>query len=123
MKKITFAVPPWRQQLHVLEGLLKPLREVAIKMKIKVASDSNYQVFFGESEAIHKQMENIVVPALEALCGAESLDKDKMTPSEIGQMAERFAKQTVLLRHHISSARSAATRFNGILGIVDPVKK
>ena len=107
--------------MQILEGLLKPLREVAIKMKINVTNDPSYQVFLQEVEAIHDQMDNIVPPALEALCACESLDKEKLSKEELGQMSDRFAKQTVLLRHHVAGARAATTRFNGILG-VDPKK-
>ena len=112
-----------RQQLQNLEGLLKPLREVSIKMKIKVANDSNYQVFLKDAEATHKQMDNIVLPALEALCQAETMSKETMSPTEVKAMSERFTKQTGLIRLHITSARAAIARFNGILGVVESQKK
>ena len=103
--------------MQILEGILKPLREALIKVRIKVNSDSNYQVFLTEIQAIHTQMEGIVLPALEALCGAEALDKGTLGAQELVKMSDRFAKQTVLLKHHITGARAATTRFSGILGV------
>ena len=92
-------------------------------MKIKVANDSNYQVFLKDAEATHKQMDNIVLPALEALCQAETMSKETMSPTEVKAMSERFTKQTGLIRLHITSARAAIARFNGILGVVESQKK
>ena len=62
-----------------------------------------------EIQAIHTQMEGIVLPALEALCGAEALDKGTLGAQELVKMSDRFAKQTVLLKHHITGARAATT--------------
>ena len=108
--------------MQILEGMIKPLREIVVKMKIKVGTDGNYQVFLTELQSIHKQMENVVHPALEALCSAESLDKSKTKPEEMKIMSERFSKQTMLLKHHTAAAKGAIARFNGILGVV-PLSK
>ena len=92
-------------------------------MKIKTASDTNYTIFLGDADGAHNQMDNIVLPALEALCQAETMDKETMSVADVKSMSERFAKQTTLLRHHITGARAAIARFNGILGFVDSQKK
>ena len=97
--------------------MVKPLREVAIKMKFKVQADQNYKIFLNEVETILKQMEGVVSNNLEALCQSESMDKSTLKAEELNEIVARFHTQTGLLKHHVAGAKSAANRFSGILGL------
>ena len=93
------------------------MKETLIRLKMKVASDPQNRMFQQELERILQEMNGLLTPTLEALCAAEGMDKSAVGAKRCAEVAARFSKQTIFLRHHIAGAKSATARFAGILGL------
>ena len=99
---------------------MRPLREMMLRLKMKVASDPQYGIFEVDLQRILDEISNVVSSCVEKICKAEGLDKGKDGAAPCAESAAKLAADLVLLRHHSAGAKSATARFAGILGIEAP---